>query len=315
MEERTKKIREIAKRLLSEGRVDVVLGYRAGTVPLKNAPYFARTPEEAENFIWDSHGRINLANFLPQRQDRVAVVAKGCDARNIVNHIVENQIKRDQVYIIGVPCQGMIDPGLVYEREGRLIEEAIEADGRLIVKGQGFETTMERIEVLRQNCRSCAYRNPPLYDELVTDPVPEQEGLDPYEDIKEFLTRPNSERFDYFEKLIEPCIRCYACRDACPLCYCAVCFVDEHMPQWLGKSIDPRDKMTFHILRAFHCAGRCTDCGACEAACPMNIKVRQFTRRLEMDVKELYGYEAGLSPDIQPPLTVYRPYDPQDFIK
>jgi Na+-translocating ferredoxin:NAD+ oxidoreductase RnfC subunit len=87
------------------------------------------------------------------------------------------------------------------------------------------------------------------------------------------------------------------------------------MPQWLGKSIDPRDVMTYHMLRAFHCAGRCTDCGACESACPLNIKVRQFTRLLEKDIRELYGYEAGMSLDSQPPLTVYLPDDPQEFIK
>jgi len=315
MERLTEKIREIAKRLLSEGKVDVVIGYRAGTVPLKNVPHFARTPEEADQLIWDSNGRINLANYLPRRPDRAAVVAKGCDARNIVNHIVENQIKRDQVYIIGVPCEGMIDPELVYEREERLVEAASEADGKLTVKGQGFETTMDRNEVLRQNCKTCQHRNPPVYDEMVVDALPEQDGVNPYEDIRELMTKSESERAAYFEKLVEPCIRCYACRDACPLCYCSVCFVDESMPQWLGKSIDERDKMTFHILRAFHCAGRCTDCGACEAACPMNIKVRQFTRRLEMDVKERYGYEAGMSTDNLPPLTVYRPDDPEEFIK
>ncbi|MBW2142256.1 MAG: 4Fe-4S dicluster domain-containing protein [Deltaproteobacteria bacterium] len=299
MEKLTEKIREIAKRLLSDGKVDVVIGYRAGTIPLKNIPYFARTPEEIDNLIWDSNGRVNLANFLPRRTDRAAVVAKGCDARNIVNHIVENQIKRDQVYIIGVPCEGMIDPELVYEREERLIEEAIEADGKLTVKGRDFETTIARDEILRQNCRVCTHRNPAVYDEMVAEAVPEQEGVDPYEDIKDLLTKSDSERAAYFEALIEPCIRCYACRDACPLCYCSVCFVDESMPQWLGKSIDENDKMTFHILRAFHCAGRCTDCGACEAACPMNIKVS----------------EAGLSTDNQPPLTVYRPDDSEEFIK
>jgi formate dehydrogenase subunit beta len=91
--------------------------------------------------------------------------------------------------------------------------------------------------------------------------------------------------------------------------------VDETMPQWVGKSQDRTDTLTYHILRAFHCAGRCTDCGACESACPVGIKVRQFTRLLEKDVKELYEYEAGMSLDKTPPLVVYRPDDPQDFIK
>ncbi len=315
MEARTEKIREAAKRLLTEGKVDVVIGYRAGTVPLRNSPHFARTPEEADLLVWDSNCRINLANFLPRRKDKVAVVAKGCDVRNIVGHILEHQIEREQVYIIGVPCEGMVDPALVYEKEGRSIEEVIEANGQLNLKGGDFTTTVDRAEVLRSNCAACAHRNPTVYDELICDAVPELEGVDRYLDLRELMEKSDTERWDYFQDLVKDCIRCYACRDACPLCYCHVCFVDESMPQWVGKSQDETDVMTYHLLRAFHCAGRCTDCGACESACPMDIKVRQFTRLLEKDVNELYGYEAGLSLEQGPPLTVYRPDDPQEFIK
>lgn len=315
MQTRTDKIREVAKRLLADGKVDVVIGYRAGTVPLKTAPYFARTPEEAENLVWDSNCRINLANFLPRRKDKVAVAAKGCDARNIVNHILENQISREQVYIIGVPCEGMIEPDLVAEQETRPVLEAIESDGKIVLKGKDFEMALERASLLRQNCRTCVHRNPAVYDELAADPVTEQEGIDRYADLKDLLSKTDGERYEYYTDLVQNCIRCYACRDACPLCYCHVCFVDEAMPQWVGKSQNSADVMTYHLLRAFHCAGRCTDCGACEAACPMGIKVRQFTRLLEKDVQELYGYEAGLTLDKKPPLTVYLPDDPQDFIK
>jgi Na+-translocating ferredoxin:NAD+ oxidoreductase RnfC subunit len=91
--------------------------------------------------------------------------------------------------------------------------------------------------------------------------------------------------------------------------------VDESRPQWVGKTIDPTDVRTFHFLRAFHLAGRCTDCGACERACPVGIKLRQYTKKLEKDIKELYGYEAGVNHDERPPLDTYRPGDPEDFIK
>jgi Fe-S oxidoreductase len=73
--------------------------------------------------------------------------------------------------------------------------------------------------------------------------------------------------------------------------------------------------MTFHFLRAYHLAGRCTDCGNCERACPMDIKMRQLTKKLEKDIYELYGYQAGLSLYQRPPLDTYRPDDPQEFIK
>jgi ferredoxin len=316
MNTRTEKIRAAAKKLLAAGKVDVVIGYRAGTVPLRNATYFARSVEEADHLIWDANCRINLATFLPRRQEKIAVAAKGCDARNIVNHIVENQIARDQVYIIGVPCEGMVDPALIQAKvpEGKIIEEVVESDGQLTVKGWGFSFTVKVPEVLRQNCQTCAHRNPSVYDELVVDQVPEQE-VDRYRDLKELLAKSEDERLAYYKDLVKDCLRCYACRDACPLCYCHVCFVDETMPQWLGKSQDRTDTFTYHLLRAFHCAGRCTDCGACESACPVGIKVRQFTRILEKSVNERYGYEAGLDPEKKPPLTVFLPDDPQEFIK
>jgi len=316
MDKRTEKIRAAAKKLLSEGKVDVVIGYKAGTVPLRNAPYFARTPEEADNLIWDSNCRINLATFIPRREGKIAVVAKGCDARNIINHMVENQIDRERVYIIGVPCEGMVEPALVQAQVpgGKAIGEIVEDNGQITVKGRDFAVTLNKADLLRQNCRVCQHPNPPVADELVAEPVPEQ-AVDPYQDIKELLEKSEPERWDYYRDLVKDCLRCYACRDACPLCYCHVCFVDESMPQWMGKSQDPTDVFTFHLLRAYHCAGRCTDCGACESACPVGIKMRQFTRVLEKSVKERYGYEAGLSPDKKPPLTVFLPDDPQEFIK
>jgi formate dehydrogenase subunit beta len=82
-----------------------------------------------------------------------------------------------------------------------------------------------------------------------------------------------------------------------------------------GKSQDPIDVRTFHFLRAYHCAGRCTDCGACERACPVGINMRLFTKKLEKDCQELFGWEAGLSLDQRPALDAYQANDPETFIK
>jgi ferredoxin len=87
------------------------------------------------------------------------------------------------------------------------------------------------------------------------------------------------------------------------------------MPQWLGKSNDEMDTFTFHLLRGFHCAGRCTSCGACEAACPMDLKLREFNRVLEEEVQRDWQFVPGLTWDQKPPLTTYRPDDEADFIK
>ncbi|MDR0354710.1 MAG: 4Fe-4S ferredoxin, partial [Deltaproteobacteria bacterium] len=105
----TTKIRESAKKLLSSGQAEVVIGYRQGTMPLTTAPFFARTAEDCDQLVWSNFARINLANYLSGRTGKVAIVAKGCDARSAVGQVTENQILKENLYIIGVPCTGMID--------------------------------------------------------------------------------------------------------------------------------------------------------------------------------------------------------------
>jgi formate dehydrogenase subunit beta len=309
------KIKEISRRLLKEGKVDMVIGFRKGTVPMMNEPCFVKTVEDVDNLVWDSNCGINLANYLTNRKERIGIVAKGCDSRNIVTHIIENKIKRDQVVIIGVPCKGMIDRHNIEAMAEAEIKEVIETDDTIQIKGDGFEKTLDKEEVLQQNCAICIHRNPVIYDELVTDKVKEQKDVDRYEDVRHIEALSPDKKWDFFEDLLSTCIRCYACRNACPLCYCPICFVDESRPQWVGKSQDPTDIRTFHFLRAYHCAGRCTDCGACERACPMGIKVRLLTKKLEKDCLELFNWEAGMTLEKRPPLDTYRPNDPDEFIK
>jgi formate dehydrogenase (coenzyme F420) beta subunit len=293
-----------------------VIGFRKGTVALMNEPVLVKSADQAGQLYWDGNCGINLANYLPKRPDRIAIVAKGCDSRNIVVHLLENQIKREQLYILGAPCHGMLDRRrILADLKGKEPLQVEEADGRLIVAGRGFEETLDRSAYLQENCSICIHRNPVVYDELVGELVEEQQDVDRYADVRRVEAMIPAERWQYFEELIAPCIRCYACRNACPLCYCPTCFVDEARPQWVGKSIDRTDTRTFHFLRAYHVAGRCTDCGACERACPVGIKVRQFTKKLEKEIRELYDYEVGLNTDIRPPLDTYRPGDPEPLFK
>lgn len=316
MIEYTEAIREAARRLFSEGKVDVFIGFRKGSVPMMSEPVLITDTSHTDQLHWDSNCGVNLANYITKRKERIGIVAKGCDSRNIATHIVENQIKREQLYIVGVPCKGMIDRRkITASLDGKEPLEVVENGGGIVVKGDGFEEDFRKTEYLQENCAICIHRNPVIYDELVADQVEEQKDVDRYQDIRAIDAMGTEEKWKYFSDLIEPCIRCYACRNACPQCYCPTCFVDEARPQWVGKSIDPTDTMTFHLLRAYHLAGRCTDCGACERACPLGIKVRTFTKKLEKDVLELFEWETGMTIDSRPPLDVFSPEDPDEFIK
>ena len=315
MLEYAEKIRETAKKLLTDKAVDVFIGYKKGTVPMMNEPHFAKSAEAVEDLVWDSNCGINLCNYLTNCSEKIAIIAKGCDSRNIVTHIIENKIKRDQLVIIGVPCKGMMDKRKISAMFEGEIGEVIENENDVTVKGEGFEKTLNKKDVLQQNCAICIHRNPVIYDELVGELVEEQTDVDRYADVREIEALSPQEKATYFEKLLEPCIRCYACRNACPLCYCPTCFTDESRPQWVGKGQEPADVSTFHFLRAYHCAGRCTDCGACERSCPVGINMRILTKKLEKDCLELFDWEAGLDPDVRPPLDTYKPGDPDEFIK
>ena len=309
------KIKEISERLLKDCSVEMVIGFRKGTLPMMNEPCFARTPEDVGQFVWDSNCGINLANYLTDRKEKIGIIAKGCDTRNIATHIIENKISREQLVVIGVPCKGMIDKHKIATLLADEIQSVTENGEKILVTAGGKETPLKKSDVLQKNCAVCTHRNPVFYDELVAEKVEEQQDVDRYADVREIEAMATQEKWDYFESLLSPCIRCYACKNACPLCYCPTCFVDEAKPQWVGKGQDPADVRTFHFLRAFHCAGRCTDCGACERACPVGINMRVFTKKLEKDCFEQFGWEAGMSLDERPPLDTYRPDDPNDFIK
>ena len=315
MSEYKDKIREISARLLKECQVDMVIGFRKGSMPMMNEPCFITKAEDADQLVWDSNCGINLANYLTNRKEKIGIIAKGCDSRNIVTHIIENKIKREQLVIVGVPCRGMIDKHKIKAMADGEVQGVTEDGETISITAAGKTTEVAKNDVLQKNCAVCIHRNPVIFDEMVAEPFAEQQDVDRYEDVRRIEGMSPEEKWNYFEELLAPCIRCYACKNACPLCYCPTCFVDESKPQWVGKGQDPADVRTFHFLRAFHCGGRCTDCGACERACPVGINMRVFTKKLEKDCFDQFGWEAGLSLDQRPPLDTYRPDDPDDFIR
>lgn len=300
----TDAIRETAQRLLANNEVELVVGFADGSLPLRSTPCFIRRPEDAMSLVWGYGCENNLANFLRRRPEKVAVVAKGCDSRSIVALIKENQINREKLVIIGVPCQGMIDRNKVNRLlAGRELLGAEVNGGQVQLKGRDFLETVPVEELLHDSCKTCTHPNPVLYDILLGEPVPEK-GTDlALSNDAEYDAKSPAEKRAYLQEELSRCVRCYACRQSCPMCFCEECFADCSTPEWLSKSsLNASDNVFFQAVRAYHLAGRCVDCGACDRACPMGIDLRTLTHRMVKDVREVYDYDAGVSLEEKPPL-------------
>ncbi len=314
MQDRSDRIREVARKLLQQKEVSLVIGFERGTVPLHSTPCFIRSEAETGRLIWDRSCDNNLARYLVKRPEKVAIIAKGCDSRAIVELIKENQIAREQVVIIGVPCQGMVSRRKIEaELGGKEIQGAEEKGDKLVIRGKGFSKSLNSDEYLYPGCETCTHRNPVVYDFLIGEPVAEKTA-DQYSDVAQFEAKSPEERWQYISEEVNKCIRCYACRNACPLCYCQECFVDKTRPQWIGKTTDASDTRAFLLMRAFHLAGRCVECGACERACPVGVDIRKLNRKLAADVKQLFEYETGVNLEQVAPLATFKPDDPEEFM-
>ena len=320
MKDLTAQVRQVAGSLLRSGQVDLVIGYEWGALPLRARPCYVHSPDDVDRLIWNPCCQNNLSPYLLVGTAKVAVFVKGCDARAIVVTIAEHQVPRENVTIVALPCQGVIDWRKVEALlDGRELLRATLDGPQVTLVAKGVQRTLAVNELLCDVCHTCTYPTAPVYDLLIGDAVSgEVGGLRSdasFADVQGLEAMTAEERRAYFEHEFGRCIRCYACRQACPLCYCQECFIDQTRPAWLGKTDDPSDTLLFHTVRALHLAGRCVGCGACARACPMSIDLMAMNRKLIRDVKDWYGFESGLDPEAVPLLSTFRLDDPEECIK
>jgi ferredoxin len=275
-------LRERARELLASGEVGVVIGYAEGSSPERARPVFLTDPGEVDRLVFDRRCVNNLVTYLKKPEitamGKRAIVVKGCDARAINVLLLENQLKREDIVILGMVCEGVGDP-------------------------------------VEEKCSSCLANTPPIYDHLFGEPVANRGWNEKtFAGVAQLEALTQEERWEFWSAHFERCIKCYACRQACPICSCTRCITDKNQPQWVPTSADGAGNFHWNLTRAFHLVGRCVGCNECERACPMDIPLSLINWKLIKAVHDEYGFIAGMNSEDPPPMTTYREGEEQDFI-
>ena len=275
-----------ARDLLASGQVHRVIGYEAGPRG-RVRPAIIDRPEQAERLVWSADCTHNLTVYLQRVLNgenghasreaatppaRVAIVLKPCDSRAINVLLAEHQFSREQVFAIGMACEGI---------------------------RQGAPASVPEA-TLQARCLRCRERAPVVHDVLLGEPPSALPEALPDEALAHVRGLPPAERAAFWLSQFDRCIRCYACRQACPMCNCPTCLFEQEDALWVGMRIAPSEKRTFHLGRALHLAGRCVGCNECERVCPMGIPIGLLNRHLAETVESLYGHRAGMQPVLSP---------------
>ncbi len=310
------KLRQEARDLLEQGKVDRILGYEAGSLKFTTTPLVTTDKDDTERLVVNPFVVNNLSAFLTGMEGKTGIVAKGCDSRSIVSLIQDRKVARENLVILGIPCPGLIDVRkieVLLGKERDELEDISREGDKVTVTAGGKKTELPPAKVLFDNCLACDMPTPEEYDVLlgepqspVADPTASRAG------IEELEAMSPEQRWEFWKGEFSRCTRCYACRNACPACFCQRCFVEETDPQWVLPVPRWQDNLIFQLIRTIHVAGRCTDCGNCERACPAHIPLRSLSKKMYDMVDELFHYRAGMDRNPEPLLTAYEASEAED---
>jgi formate dehydrogenase (coenzyme F420) beta subunit len=237
-------------------------------------------PEDAARLSWNDRCHANLAVYLGRKEIRAlgrpAVVVKACDERALTVLQKESQIDRSSVHVLGVACGGL-----------------------------GAD-----------KCDSCEVRVPRFADQVFgTEGQPAGAASSRYAAVEELMAKSHEERLAFWAGELDRCVKCYACRQVCPLCYCERCIVDKNRPTVIDTSATMKGNFAWHITRAFHLAARCVGCDECTRACPAGIDLRLLNLSLAKAAEDQFGYRPGVDPEAEPVLGGFSLNDKENFIR
>ena len=304
-----------ASELLQNGTVNRVLGWRSGEFDYDVTPYVFGDIESMEkDFVYNDFCGANFSKYLvaeTKKEGKVLVFLKPCDTYSFNQLLTEHRFNRENVYAVGIPCEGMADVDKVKKIAGDGISSISFADGKIVVDTiYDGEKAIDAKDVLLERCVVCKSKKCVAYDELMGEngDVIDSKRFDEVEMLENMSP---DERFAFWQNELSRCIRCNACRDICPACTCEKCVFDNPESGVENKAISESfEEKMFHIIRAFHVAGRCTDCGECSRVCPQNIPLHLLNRKFIKDINEFYGeYQAGAEVGSRAPLVNYTTED------
>jgi formate dehydrogenase (coenzyme F420) beta subunit len=274
----TESIQKQAHSLLHDGVVNLVIGYQAGWDGGLSVPCFVSQESEVEKLVFHERCTHNLAKYLVGREGYLTSRFRPSSQAIRVALVARPAALRTLVALI---------------REHQFKREDLVILGIVDGTPVGIEPDVEvgRIEPDRT--------------------IPEQMRAR----IQELDRMSLDERQKWWQKEFSKCIRCYACRQVCPFCYCEQCIADENQPQWLDRSPSLQNNVGWNLIRAYHLTGRCTDCGECDRVCPVQIPLRLINSKMIGKVKEAFDFVAGMDPDAEPALAAFQADDREGFIR
>ena len=300
-----------AETLLAEGKIDRVLGWKKGEFCYDVTPAVFETIDEMKSdFVYGDFSGANFSKYLVEetRKDgRVLVFLKPCDTYSFNQLLTEHRFDREKVYAVGIPCDGMLDISKIKALVGDGILGAVsEGDTVKVDTIYDGEKTVARADVLAERCVNCKSKKHVAYDELIGEDGDVVDSAR-FDEVARLEALTPDERFAFWQGELSRCIRCNACRDVCPACTCEKCVFDNPQSGVENKAItDSFEEKMFHIIRAFHVAGRCTDCGECSRVCPQHIPLHLLNRKFIKDINGFYGeYQAGETVGSRAPLVDY----------
>ena len=298
-----------AKSLLDSGAVARVLGWKKGENAWDAEPAFFENAADLDEFVYDGFCGANLSKYMIEagkKEGKTLVFLKPCDSYSYNQLLREHRVDRDKAYIVGVGCKG------------KLSVNRIPFDGILSVSGADYpdaagELTVETLygtekilykDAMLERCHVCKGKEHVIYDEQIGESADTVDS-DRFAEVARIEAMSPEEKFAFFQAELSKCIRCNACRNVCPACSCRKCVFDSTAFDSAQKvNTTSFEEKMFHIIRAFHVAGRCTDCGECSRVCPQGIPLHLFNRKFIKDINNLYGeYQAGSDLESKAPLT------------